>query len=270
VRELGQSPDQAQAVMLSDAWDTSGRFGTWVYRVKFTGPTQSHQWGLYIPRIGNRALITLNGHFLEQLGAFEGDQSDHAPQPHFFSIPAENLNATRNVLELTVQGEKARHAGVSIMAVGPESAVRTFFFWRHLLQTQGSFAIVVMSLLFALTSGALAWGLRERVFTLFALASLFCAVRTSYAVVSDTPFDYRIWNWMFDTSFAGYVICLGLFSLEVLHIRPRWVKVATALLGALTFVLVPAQAFAHMLWARQAWTTAMVAYALSLCASAPC
>jgi hypothetical protein len=143
VRELGQSPDQAQAVMLSDAWDTSGRFGTWVYRVEFTGPTQSHQWGLYIPRIGNRALITLNGHFLEQLGAFEGDQSDHAPQPHFFSIPAENLNATRNVLELTVQGEKARHAGVSIMAVGPESAVRTFFFWRHLLQTQGSFAIVV-------------------------------------------------------------------------------------------------------------------------------
>lgn len=254
----------AREVTLSDPWNKSNREGTWVYQVAFEGSTTHEPWGLYIPRIGNRVSITLNGRLVGRLGVFTSDQSDFAQRPHYFNLATDALKSTNNILELTVQGEKARYAGVSVMAVGPANAVHRLYFWRELLQTQGSFVAVVLSVLFALPAGALAIGLRDRVFALFALGSLFCAIRTAYAIVIDPPFDYRLWNWIVDTAFAGYLICLGLFCLEVVKIRRNWALWAAFALGVLTLVLVPMHAFGRVGWARQVWLNGMLVYSFSL------
>lgn len=254
----------AREVALSDAWNKSNREGTWVYQVVFDGAVGPEPWGLYIPRIGNRVSITLNGRAVGQLGSFTSDQSDFAQRPHYFNLATDALTPTSNVLELTVQGEKARYAGVSVLAVGPAKAVHRLYFWRESLQTQGSLVIVVLSVLFALPAGALAIGMRDRVFTLFALGSMFCAIRTAYAIVIDPPFDYRLWSWAVDTAFAGYLTCLGLFCLEVVKIRRNWVLWVTAALGVLTLVLVPMHAFGRVGWARQVWLNGMLVYSFSL------
>jgi signal transduction histidine kinase len=257
-------PD-AQQVALPDAWNKPGRSGLWRYTVQFDAPgTIATQWGLYIPRVGNRAVVVLNGRSVGQLGGFDGDLSDYAQRPHFFYLPRDAMRPGTNELEITVQGEKARYAGLSSMMVGPVVPVRRAFFWRELLQTWGSFAIVVVATVFALASGALAVVTRDRVFVLFALASLFCGIRTTYALVVSTPFDFRLWNLLVDTAFAGYLACLCLFCLEVLKTRRRWVLMATVALLVATAVLVPMYAFGRLAWARQAWTMTMVVYSLSL------
>lgn len=272
-----------EAVRLPDAWNREGRAGLWIYRAGFevpagqpglsgqAGPTGSTgstgspgQWGLYVPRVGNRVRVMLNGRSVGQLGGFEGDLSDHAQRPQFFHLPTELLRPGANTLEFTLQGERARYAGLSPMMVGPVDAVRRAFVWRELLQTWGSFAIVVVATVFALASGALAAVMRDRVFLLFALSCAFCAVRTTYALVTATPFDYRLWNLIVDFAFTGYLACLCLFCLEVLKTRRRWVLGATAALLAATLVLVPLYAYGRLAWARQAWTSAMVVYSLAL------
>lgn len=264
-RHVDEPLNLAREVTLSDAWHKSNREGTWVYQVAFEGSNTLEPWGLYLPRIGNRASLTLNGGLVGQLGAMTADTSDYSRRPQYFSLPPDLLRPAGNTLELTVQGEKNRYAGVSLMAVGPAKAVHSLYFWRELVQSQGAFIVVVVSVLFALPSGALAIGMRDRVFALFALGSLFGAISTAYSIVIDPPFDHRWWFWITSTAYAGYLICLGLFCLEVVRIRRNWVSWATVALGVLTAVLVPLHAFGSIGWARQLWHNVMLVYSFSLC-----
>lgn len=263
LRASAASPDNALPVRLSDAWNGVDRSGTWVYEATFSGPDKPEPWGLYIPRIGNRAHLTLNGLVVGQLGALSMDTSDYAQRPHFFFLPETAMKPSGNTLQIVVQGERARYAGLSSFAVGPVTPVQRMYFWRDLAQTQGSFAIVTIASLFTVASGALAGALRDRTFLLFALACFFCAIRTMYALAINThPLDYRIWSWIVDTSFAGYLVTLSLFCLNVIKLHRRWVVGVTVVLVALTLVLVPMHAFGRLTWARQLWTMSMVIYSM--------
>ncbi len=263
LREASAPPDTGRPVQLSDAWNGIDRSGTWVYETTFSGPDQPEPWGLYIPRVGNRARITLNGQVVGQLGALSQDTSDYAQRPHFFFLPETAMNATGNTLQIVVQGERARYAGLSTFAVGPVTQVQRMYFWRDLAQTQGSFAIVTIASLFAVASGALAGVLRDKTFLLFALACFFCAVRTMYALAVNThPLDHRVWSWIVDTAFAGYLVSLSLFCLDVIKLQRRWVVGVTVVLIAITLVLVPMHAFGRLAWARQLWTMSMVIYSM--------
>lgn len=263
LREASAPPDTSRPVQLSDAWNGIDRSGTWLYETTFSGPDQPAPWGLYIPRVGNRARITLNGQVVGQLGALSQDMSDYAQRPHFFYLPETAMNATDNTLQIVVQGERARYAGLSTFAVGPVTQVQRMYFWRDLTQTQGSVAIVIIASLFAVASGALAGMSRDKTLMLFALACFFCAVRTTYALaISTHPLDHRVWSWIVDTAFAGYLVSLCLFCLDVIKLQRRWVVSVTAVLIAITLVLVPMHAFGRLAWARQLWTMSMVIYSM--------
>lgn len=264
LQEQGADAAPTQTTTLSDAWNPKNRQGTWLYTLHFEGPDSAAPWGLYLPRVGNRVQVVLNGMVVGQLGTLQGDTSDYAQRPSFFPLSGAVLHPGTNVLELTVQGELARYAGLSSVAVGPYKPVHRLFYWRELIQTQGSFAIVVIAAVFAAASVALAVSLQHRAFLLFGLACVFCAVRTTYALAVDVaPLDYRVWAWLVDTAFAGYLVCMSLFCLEVVQFQRRWVVVATIVVTVATLVLVTVYAFWQQAWARQWWTLMMLVYSLS-------
>ncbi len=264
LRELGAAANTSVPTPLPDAWNGKNRQGTWVYTTDFTANETGQNWGLYVPRMGNRARIVLNGVLIGQLGSLADDTANYAQRPHFFQLPQALLKVGNNELEMTVQGELARFAGLSTVAVGPYKPVYRLYFWRDLLQTQGSFAIVVLSAILSVFSGALAVTLRNRAFFLFGLACFFCAIRTTYALVIDvSPIDHKVWNWLVDVAFAGYLVCLSLFCMEFVQLHRRWVVAATVALALATLGLVSLHAFWQLAWARQWWTLVMLLYSLS-------
>lgn len=262
-----EAPAQTQTVTLPDAWNKQGMAGTWRYRSSFNAPAalEREPWALYIPRAGNRFEVQLNGRTVGRYGRFVDDASDYAQRPHYLPLPPEWIVDGANQLTLTVQGEQARYAGVSRMLVGPAQAVRPVFVRREILQTWGAFVTVFTALVLGVISGTLARMTGDRTLVLFALACAFCALRTCYALVVTPPFDHRLWEWLLDTCYAGYLACLCGFVTQVAGLRCRAVTAATLALAAATLVLVPLHALGRMAGARQVWLTLMVVYAMGLC-----
>lgn len=257
---------ETRTVALPDAWNTSERSGTWMYRMEFnmvSSPSQS--WGLYVPRTGNRAVLYLNDLLVGELGRLDGDASDHAQRPHYFFVRAGTLHAGRNELRIVVQGEKARYAGLSRIEIGPVDAIYPQFTLREKLQVWGSFAIILISVVFAMIATVLAGKTKDRAFAIFAAACVFCAFRTSYAVVVNPPFDYRIWTAAIDASYVAYLVCLCMFCADVLALHRRWTNGATILLIAGAAVLVPLYGWWRDASARQLLLSLMILYATSLC-----
>lgn len=261
--ELGQPVGTAQAVRLPDAWNAANRSGDWNYVITVNLPTSvSEPWGLYIPRAGNRFKVTVNGAVVGQMGGFSDDHADYSKRPHYFFVAADLLRAGSNQVEVLVQGERARNAGLSSMQLGPDAVVRPAFFWRELLQTWGSFAIVLVSLALLVLASTIGWGVRDRSFGYFALACLFCAARTGYALVITVPFDYRWGIYLYNLVYAGYVISITLFSLEALSYQPRWARGLIVGLAVFALVSVGLFAFAQQAWAWQLWTSGLALYTL--------
>jgi hypothetical protein len=256
----------AAQVRLPDSWNRGQRSGTWTYVLEFSMLARPDEpWGLYVPRVGNRAVVSLNGHVVGRLGRLEGDQSDYAQRPHLFFLSPATLQPGRNELRFVVQGEQARYAGLSRVHVGPVDAVQGSFALREALTVWGSFAVVLVSLVFALIAAVLGTQARDKAFAIFCAACVLCAVRTSYAVVVDPPMNYRLWSALMDGSYAGYLACLCLFCVSAMQLRRRWIVAATGALALATVILLPAYAWWRVAMARQILLGAMVLYAMALC-----
>ncbi len=256
---------QGGAVRLPDSWNKSGMQGTVVYELGFDlQEIPAAPWGIYLPRVGNRFSIALNGQEIAQLGLRNDPGSDYAQKPHYFFLPKDSLRLAGNQLTITVQGDKARYAGLAALWVGPADEVRSKFVVREVLQTWGSFSIMLVAVVFGLISAGLAYSTRDHSFTIFAVACLMCAVRTSYAVVTHVPFHYSWWHLLVDTCFAGYLICMCLFCTSALGIRSQYVAWLTAAFAMVTAILVPIYSFNHNAVARQIWLLSMVVYSISV------
>lgn len=264
-RAWGQPRETAQSVRLPDAWNAAQRSGDWVYTTAVSlAEAPAEPWGLFIPRAGNRFKVSVNGTVVGQLGSFSGDDADYSKRPHYLFVATDLLHAGTNTLEFQVQGELARNAGLSSVQFGPDSVVRPAFFWRELFQTWGSFAIVLVSLALLFLASTIGWGVRDKSFGYFAMACLFCAARTGYALVITLPLDYRVGIFLYNMVYAGYVISITLFCLEALSRRPRWSRWLMVALGTFGVVSVGLFAFAAQAWAWQLWTTGLALYTLAL------
>lgn len=254
-------------VQLPDSWNKANRQGTWEYALAFTLPAlPTETWGLYVPRVGNRFSIQLNGHTVAQLGRNQGAANDFAQKPHYFFLPPDYLRAGGNQLVLQVEGDLARYAGLSTVWVGPTEDVHGRFVLREAMQTWGSFSVILVAIVFGLISAGLAYTTRDKVFAIFAAACAFCALRTSYAVVTELPFHYSYWHLWINACYAGYLFCLAWFCIRLLQIQRKWLPWLTYGFMLLTLILVPWFAFKHHAIARQMWLLAMIVYALCICA----
>lgn len=252
-----------QQVNLPDAWNKKRQHGLWRYRLQFSLAATPHDaWAMYIPRAGNRFRIAVNGRSIAQLGVFGDMSSDFAQRPHFFSLPDGLLKHGANLIEMTVEGELNRYAGLSQVHLGPDIEIRPSYNRRHNTQLGGSLAVVALCGTFGLLALALFAAVRQASDVFFALACFFCVVRTSYTVVVNVPFEFRLWTWCLDLCYTGLVATIVVFCLRALGVRGRIWNVVPLVFVVASFVLVTWHATAQRSDIRQLWTMLMLLFVL--------
>jgi hypothetical protein len=255
------SSEQPIEETLPDSWNPKSREGGRRYLLTFErSSTSNADWGIYIPRIGNRFHVSMNGQLLAPYGPLAPSNIDYAQQPHLVLIPAQAIHAGTNEIEILVYGERARYAGLSRVHLGPIHAARNAFYSRETLQTRGSFAVISLSLLFGLISTPIALRLRDRATTLFAAACWLSALRSSYFLVAQPPLPYTWWSFVTDSAYLAYLVCLAEFCIEIIGTRRKLTRAATTAIFLFTLVLLPLHAFGRLHWARQAWLAGVMIY----------
>jgi signal transduction histidine kinase len=261
-----QIGDHVEPVVLPHSLNRATTAGLFQYRLAFTGPEVATQpWSLYLPRAGNRFHVHVNGTLVAEFGTLGPSDDDYSQRSNLVYLPSAVLRQGNNDILIEVWADKARYGGLSVVEVGPVDLIKPRYLWREAVQTWGSLAIISLSVAFAVVSLIVAVAVRERAFWIFALACTFCAIRTSYAVVVHPPLPYPWWNWVVDSCYAGYVVCLLTFCSNLLHVRSRLLNWAIATLIASSTLLIPLHAFWRMAAARQAWLTLMLCLAGLVC-----
>jgi signal transduction histidine kinase len=260
----GQLVTQIQErVTLPDSWSKPARSGRCQYTWDMDfEQAPSEAWALYIPRIGNRFVIEVNGKPVGHAGDF-GDVFTNAVQrPFLFPLPRGTLTAGSNHFVVDIEGERNRYAGLSKVQVGPERDLRPKFAMRSAAQLGGSFAVVVMCGVFGVLALLLYIRLRQPSDAFFAAACLLCALRTSYFVFETVPFPYRLWAWVADLSYGGLVACIVAFCVRALAMKSaRWDPFGIAFV-VVSVGLVTWNYFVESHRIRQVWLQLMLAYVL--------
>lgn len=234
VSEAG--PPAFAQVQLPYHWDRlhRGRAGTAEFHLAFAAAAHEVEpHGLYIPRIGNRAEVWLNGTLLAELGDVgETNTSDFKKSPQYIPVPPGMLLA-QNQLMVRISADIGRRAGLSPVFVGPAAAVYPLYrddFQRRVLT---SLVIVVFGLLIAALALVL-WltqtdltadgrTARDNLYLAAAAAELFWALRIGDVAIEHPPLPWPAWSVVLTAAFAGWICCVALFCHRIAgwHQNPR-------------------------------------------------
>jgi hypothetical protein len=228
-------------------WDRENRglAGQAEFELEFEGSSiETEPHGLYIPRIGNRAEIWLNGTLLAVLGnVAERNTSDFQKSPQYIAVPPGMLTA-HNVLRVRISADIGRRAGLSTIFAGPASRVYPLYREHSVREVFASLVIVVFGLLVAALALVL-WltqtdiqpdgrRARDHLYLTAAAAELSWALRVGDVAIEHPPLAWPAWGVVVTAAFAGWICCVGLFCHHVAgwHQRPsmRWFRAGLAAL----------------------------------------
>lgn len=209
-------------------WDREqrNRAGAAVFELRFAAAKDPDTpWGLYFPRIGSRAEVRLNGQLLAQFGQLaDRDGADFKKAPQYVAIPPSML-ARDNVLTVLLVADASRRGGLAPVHVGPAAQVfaqyRADYLWRiapSLAITFLSALVGVAALLLWLTQSEPGPDGRPRHDPLYlwaAAAELCWTLRVGDAVIEQPPLPWPLWSLVMTAAFAGWMCCMGLFSMYV-------------------------------------------------------
>lgn len=258
-------------VQLPYDWDRHAHDeGQWVrFELSFTVTGNTDEpYGLYLPRIGNRARIILNDNLVGRYGDLMRPASDDfARAPRFLPISASLLRPD-NRLVIDIAGDPGRHAGLSAMMVGPADAVRGGpFFWDY------TWRIVVGSIMmggFGLLIGLVSLGLlatqrvyddgqprRDRFYLYAAIGQLCWVAVGGNAVLQHPPLGWPAWGWLLALAYGGWLASTFLLCQHASGWRigppARWAY-AIALAGPVAGALLAGIVFeGGSAWPLQAW-----------------
>lgn len=253
---------QPLTTKLPEAWNAIGKSGRSDYRLTFdVSNSISAPLAIYIPRLGNRFAVILNGKPLAHSALFGDIAADSAQRPYFLKLPAELITPTHNVIEIQLEGEKNRYAGLSTVHVGAEQEIYKRYLWRYSIQTAGSFAVMVASIVFAGLSLLFWRATKDKSYILFTLVCALWSIRTSYAIVERAPFEYHWWTFLIDICYAGVVSCIVIFCIHTLSLKfKKTLYVITFCFFATSLVLVSWHAFGEVNAVRQWWAFLMLVF----------
>jgi signal transduction histidine kinase len=234
-------------------WDRAhrGEAGTAEVHLEFASSDSEIQpYGLYIPRLGSRAEVWLNGTLLADLGNVgETNTSDFQKSPQYIPVPPGMLQAS-NVLTFRLSADIGRRAGLSTVFVGPADEVYPLYRADFQRRVFSSLVIVVFGLLVAAFTLVL-WltqtdtapdgrVTRDNLYLTAAAAELFWAVRVGDVAIEHPPLPWPAWGIIVTAAFAGWICCVCLFCQRVAgwHLRPghRWFQLGLGMLFASSIV----------------------------------
>lgn len=211
----------ASNIVLPYNWDRhqDGNNGHAHFVLRFPSSDTGSPQALYIPRIGNTFVITLNDSEIARMGSLQPDAyEDYSKEPRFVPIPA-GLLRPQNTLVIRIGARGGRHAGLTPVTIGPLEEVHAIYKSVHRWRITGSLVVIIISAVLG-TLALLLW-LRQHdaSYLLYGASEWLWALQ-----VSDTLFERSLlpWPWWGVVIFSAYALAPPLickFSLMVMDLH---------------------------------------------------
>lgn len=225
-------------IALPDDWARSAPEREGVVRYRLDLPQDALQAGpasLYIPRVGPRVRVRLNGERLAEFGHPRRAPlalADASAQPVLVALPSGLLRPRGNQVEIEVQGEPGRESGLSVVWVGPSERLEPAHAALVQWQGRGAWAVGAAAAVMGVLALMLASRVRHFGYACFGVASLLWAWRvTALEPGGDLPWTPVV-ALLFQVSYAWFVVLMSLYALAVVGRdgpRARWALAAWAL-----------------------------------------
>lgn len=151
-------------VQLPYRWDVlnAAEQGTAEFELAFN-LAQSHDqaYAVYLARSGNAYEVWLNGRLLARSGELEDfNSSDFSQTPQLFTVPS-GLMGSENLFRIHIRADMGRHAGLSVVQIGPEREVRPLYEAAYAAQVTSAQVVAMVCAFTALLAGTL-WATQPR------------------------------------------------------------------------------------------------------------
>ncbi len=250
-------------IVLPDSWirSTPSRQGVGYYTFTFSplAPWQDAETlALFIPRVGNRFSIHLNGKFLGASGDLDEVHEDHVNTPRIYIFASSDLAAQTNVLTVEVHGELARYAGLSEVWIGTDKVVRAMYVSRNNWQNGGAIVIVGLALCIGFLALGFGFAMGSRTQTLFGSAAFFWGLRNCYVLVTTPPIAHPWWGITMDWFYGIAIVLLSSSVLVTLRAKSRFTNGVLSFLALATLVMPTIYGLTGLFAFRQYWLLMLV------------
>ena len=210
VLSVDGAPPRHTEIDLPFHWDAvhGGSTGSARFTFEVQATTIGVDHALLLPRVGNSFRIRFNGQLIAQRGSASNAYDDYSKRPHLAQIPAA-LVAPGNRLEIEIDAQSVRKAGLSRLLFGTATEVMPIYASQHDWRVTGSLVVVVISLI--LGSIALLLWIRQRdvLYLIYASAELLWGLAMGDMLI-ERPF--LPWPWWGVITYsaqaaAGMLIC---------------------------------------------------------------
>ena len=218
----------ATEVRLPYHWDrrNEGRSGTAEFDIPFAlGANPEILYGVYFRRLGNAYEIWFNGSLLQRNGDLaSSDSADFAKAPRYLVVP-HHLVRQQNSIKVRIRADGGRRGGLASPVFGPEAEVRELFETEHRWRVNGSFAVVVLSILVGV-SAILLWFTqvdtsqapgrgRDDLYLFAGVAELAWALRVSDAIIEQPLLGWTAWGTLQATALAVWLGSMAVFCMTL-------------------------------------------------------
>ncbi len=215
----------ASLQQLPHSWnsDRPQRQGVYTYHLRFDevaidarGPS-----ALYFTRLGNRYQIWLNDKKIATSVNLNHFDWGYINTPLLVPLLDQDIKKI-NELKIVVSGDIRRYAGVSSIYYGELEQLRLDFQQRYFFQQLIPYGIIFLS--FSLCFLTFIFGLKNKnihVF-IFGAGSFFWSFATAFELLVNIPFNYNIWLFVYDLSFAISISCMALSFSQIIKFKHRW------------------------------------------------
>lgn len=220
-----------------------------------------HPLALYLPRIGARFRVLLNGKLVSEEGWDTPGYVDTSVVPHLVTLPIELVKTepADNRLIIEVRGQLLRKSGLSPPSIGPREAMTMRYARVFWWQVSATWMVAACSALLGILAALMWRQSRERVFMLLAAASAAWCVRLALTPAVNPHMPFELWFYLHKLSFTLYCGFLYLFLWDLFDFRQgsaRRVVVALLYVGPFWLALVTLTENYNL---YRAWTGVLVA-----------
>ena len=261
----GQAEPHSPAdVELPYSWDSKNNAtgGRARFSLDFHAADTASPQALFIPRAGNAFEVSLNGVRIGKMGE-PGSDVDFVKQPHFFPIP-QGILREKNTLDVTIDAQVGRAAGLSPMVVGAESEVRPAYESNYRLRVIGSLVVAIISSVLGTLALILWFRQREPMYAFYGLSELLWALQVSDVLIQRSPLP---WPWGGIVVWSAYAMAPALickFTLVVIERHHGVLKRLTDWHLILTVPVVMLARLGGWLWLWPAWKAVVVMMCLAV------
>lgn len=241
------SEASADTVQLPDVWrrQKPKLDGVHHYRLQLELPSWQGPSALYIPRLGNRAHLWVDGQRVARFGDLDNGQQDYSPRPVLVRVPAAPMETARSAgaLELVVEigGNPTRFSGLSEIWWGPAEPLEAVFARRDMLLLAGGALAGGGSFLIGLFGLSLAAWRRNPMLAYFGMAGVAAGGRALLWMWREPAVPYIVWYTTLDALFGIWACCIAWFALRAVDLRLRVLEWS---LRGLIVMMVPSTALA--------------------------